>query len=103
MIAVIEVGGKQYTVTEKTTLTVDRQDAKVGAKIEFTPLLVADESGKDVKIGSPFVEGAKVVCNVDSHDQGDKVRVFKIKAKKRYVRNRGFRPAETTLTVKSIA
>ena len=103
MIAIIEIGGKQYTVTEKTTFTVDHQEAAVGAKMEFTPLLVADESGKTVKVGTPLVEGGKVVCHVDSHDKGDKVRVFKIKSKKRYVRNRGFRPLETTLTVESIA
>lgn len=103
MIVIVQIGGKQYSVSENTTLVVDHQHADVGATLEFAPLLVADESGKSVKVGTPTVDGAKVVFQVESHQKGDKVRVFKIKSKKRYVRNRGFRPLQTTLVVKSIA
>lgn len=103
MIAVIEIGGKQYTVSKDSTIIVDRQHIAEGENLVVTPLLVASEDAKDVKIGMPFVDGAKVTLRVDSHQKGDKVRVFKIKSKKRYVRTRGFRPSETTLTVTSIA
>lgn len=103
MIAVIEIGGKQYTVSPESTIVVDRQHIAEGENLVVTPLLVASEDAKDVKIGAPFVDGAKVTLRVDSHQKGDKVRVFKIKSKKRYVRTRGFRPSETTLTVTSIA
>ncbi len=103
MIAVIEIGGKQYTVSPESTIVVDRQHLAEGENLVVTPLLVASEDAKDVKIGTPFVDGAKVTLRVDSHQKGDKVRVFKIKSKKRYVRTRGFRPSETTLTVTSIA
>lgn len=103
MIAVIEIGGKQYTVSPESTIVVDRQHVAEGENLVVTPLLVASEDAKDVKIGTPFVDGAKVTLRVDSHQKGDKVRVFKIKSKKRYVRTRGFRPSETTLTVTSIA
>lgn len=103
MIAIVEIGGKQYSVSENTLLTVDHQHADVGATLELAPLLVADEAGSSVQVGTPLVAGAKVVCEVQSHQKGDKVRVFKIKSKKRYVRNRGFRPMQTTLLVKSIA
>ena len=103
MIAVIEIGGKQYTVSPESTLVVDRQHLNEGETLTVTPLLVASEDGKEVKVGTPFVDGASVTLRVDSHQKGEKVRVFKIKSKKRYVRTRGFRPAETTLTVQSIA
>lgn len=103
MIAVIEIGGKQYTVTPESTITVDRQHIAEGETLTVTPLLVASEDGKDVKVGMPMVDGAKVSLKVVSHDKGEKVRVFKIKSKKRYVRTRGFRPSETTLAVTSIA
>ena len=85
MIAIIEIGGKQYTVSQDSTLVVDRQHLAEGENLEVAPLLVASEDGKTVKVG------------------GEKVRVFKMKAKKRYVRSRGFRPSETTLTVTAIA
>lgn len=101
MIAIIEIGGKQYTVEKGMSLIVDRQHADVGSTIETAPLLVATE--KDVKVWTPRVEGSKVVLTVDEHLRGDKVRVFKIKAKKRYVRTQGFRAAQTRVTVSSIA
>lgn len=103
MIAIIEIGGKQYTVSPESTIIVDRQHIEEGKTFDVTPLLVATEDAKEVKVGTPFVEGTKVTLRVDSHQKGDKVRVFKIKSKKRYVRTRGFRPAQTTLTVTAIA
>lgn len=103
MIAVIEIGGKQYTVSANSTIVVDRQHLDAGQTLNVSPLLVANEDGTGVKVGVPTVEGATVTLKVDSHQRGDKLRVFKMKAKKRYVRTRGFRPAQTTLTVQSIA
>jgi ribosomal protein L21 len=56
MIAVVEIGGKQYTVEKGQTITVDRQELEVGKSLEIAPLLVADAEGKDVKVGTPKVE-----------------------------------------------
>lgn len=103
MIAVIEIGGKQYTVESGNTLVVDRQHADVGATLELPALLLADADGKNVKVGTPTVEGSKVSLKVEEHVKGDKITVFKIKAKKRYMRTRGFRAAQTRLTVTAIA
>jgi large subunit ribosomal protein L21 len=101
MIAVIEIGGKQYTVENGSSLIVDRQQALLGSTIELGALLLAND--KEVKVGTPVVEGSKVVLTVEEHLKGDKVRVFKIKSKKRYMRTHGFRPMQTRLTVSSIA
>ena len=103
MIAVVELGGKQYTVEVGTSIIVDRQHIEVGSTLEVVPMLVADAEGKKVQVGTPTVEGAKVSFSVDEHLKGDKVRVFKIKSKKRYVRTQGFRPMQTRLTVIAIA
>lgn len=103
MIAVIEVGGKQYTVEAGQTLTVDHQHTEAGKTIEFSPLLTAENDGKNTTVGTPFVEGGKVVCKVEEHKKGEKIRVFKHKKRKRYMRTQGFRPMQTVLTVESIA
>jgi large subunit ribosomal protein L21 len=50
-------------------------------------MLLSDEEGKDVKVGTPFVDGSKVELKVLEQFKGEKVRVFKMKAKKRYARN----------------
>jgi len=66
-------------------------------------LLISDEEGKSTKIGTPVIKGSKVEFKVLEQFKGEKVRVFKMKAKKRYTRNKGFRPHLTKLEVLSIA
>lgn len=102
MIAVVEIGGKQYTVEQGSSIIVDRQHTPVGETLELSALLVTSPDGKQVKVGTPTVEGSKVVLKVEEHLKGDKVTVFKIKSKKRYVRTRGFRAAQTRLSVSEI-
>jgi large subunit ribosomal protein L21 len=55
-----------------------------------------------VKVGKPFVEGAKVETTVGTTAKGEKVQVIKFKRKNRYFRKRGFRPIETVLTINNI-
>jgi large subunit ribosomal protein L21 len=103
MIAVVELGGKQYTVEQDMTIIVDRQHADVGTSIEIPAMLLADAEAKNVRVGTPFVEGSKVTLKVEEHLKAEKVRVFKIKSKKRYMRTQGFRAYQTRLTVTAIA
>ncbi len=103
MIAVVEIGGHQYTVSENSIINVDNRNLEVGSKIEVPALLLANDDGSTVKVGTPVVEGSNVVLVVQENYQADKVRVFKIKAKKRYTRTFGFRACKTRLSVESIA
>ncbi len=83
-------------------IEVKKQDVEIGKKLSLDALLVSDLEGKEVKIGTPTVEGAKVECKVLDQKKWEKVRVFKMKSKKRYMRNRGFRPSITQLEILSI-
>jgi ribosomal protein L21 len=56
MIAVVEIGGKQYTVEKDQVIEVDHQDVEIGGKIELSALLISDSEGKSVKIGTPTIE-----------------------------------------------
>ncbi|GAB0174197.1 MAG: 50S ribosomal protein L21 [Candidatus Altimarinota bacterium] len=103
MIAVVEIGGKQYTIEKGQVIDVDNQNLEVGKTLEVTPLLVASKDGKDVKVGAPKVEGATVKLKVVENFKDEKVSVFKIIAKKRHTRNFGFRAMRTRLEVTSIA
>lgn len=103
MIAVVELGGKQYTVEVGQSLVVDHQHHDVGTSFSIAAMLVASPDGKTVKVGTPTVDGSKVTLKVEEHFKGEKVRVFKIKSKKRYMRTQGFRPHQTRLVVESIA
>jgi large subunit ribosomal protein L21 len=63
MYAVIEQGSKQYKVAEGDCLNIDLTDVSPDAKtIELDKVLLISD-GKEVKVGTPFLEGAKVVAS----------------------------------------
>ena len=63
MYAVIEQGSKQYKVAEGDCLNIDLTDISPDAeKIELDKVLFVND-GKNVKIGTPFLEGAKVIAS----------------------------------------
>ncbi len=103
MIAVIELWGNQFIVRKGDIIDVKKQDVEVGKTITTEALLVSDEEGKDTKIGTPIVSGSKVELKVVDQFLGEKVRVFKMKSKKRHMKNRGFRPSVTKLEIISVA
>jgi large subunit ribosomal protein L21 len=87
MKAVITSGGKQYIVEKDQTLELELLgDAK---KIELQALLVID--GKNISVGTPFVDGIKVLGDVIEEVKGEKIKVLKFKAKKRVKRLTGHR------------
>ena len=64
-------------------------------------LLVAD--GDKVRVGTPLIEGAKVVAEALGEEKGKKVIVFKYKPKVRYRRKTGHRQRYTRLAIKEIS
>ena len=73
----------------------------VNSVAEFPEVLVVSDGG-DATVGSPYVEGAKVLAQVQSHYRDRKVIVFKYKAKNRYRRMRGHRQEYTRLMIQDI-
>ena len=100
--AVLETGGKQYRVTPGATLEIELLDAEAGQDVELDTVLAVSD-GKELKIGMPYVQGAKVVLTVIGHKRGKKVINFKKKRRKGYERKVGHRQELTVVTVKSIA
>ena len=95
MYAIFETGGKQYTATVGDVVKVEKLDNEVGSKVELNALLVVD--GENVKAGN-----GKVVCEVVEHGKGEKVVVYKYKAKKNYRRKQGHRQPFTAIKVLEI-
>ena len=63
MYAVIEQGGKQHKVAEGDLLNIElvHVDPKASTLELDKVLLISD--GKDVRIGKPYIEGAKVIAS----------------------------------------
>lgn len=102
MYAIVRTGGKQYQVVAGETLRVEKLKGEVGDTVELSDvLLVAD--GEDVKVGTPVVDGAKVVAKIAEQGKAKKVLVFKKKKRKGYRVLRGHRQMFTALTIEEIA
>ena len=101
MYAVLETGGKQYRVQVGDEITVEKLGIEADQEVVFDKVLAVGE-GTDVKIGTPYVEGASVKGTVVENGKGKKVIVFKYKPKKDYRKKRGHRQPYTTVKIDSI-
>lgn len=102
MYAVIKTGGKQYTVKEGETLNVEKIEIEAGKTFDLPVLMLADEEGKEVKVGTPTLEGAKVTAKVVEQGRAKKVEIVKYKPKSRYTRRNGHRQPFTKIEIASI-
>lgn len=102
MLAVIKTGGKQYIVKEGQELKIEKLELEEGKTIDFDAMLVSDVEGKDVKIGTPTVSGAKVSAVVLEQGRDKKISVIKYKPKSRYRRNVGHRQPFTKIKIEKI-
>jgi len=103
--AIIKTGGKQYKVKEGDALEVEklmvRQAHQASKLIDFNEVLLVVED-KNVLIGQPLVEGAKVKAKVLGHLKGPKIRVAKFRAKSRYRKVKGHRQEKTRVKIQKI-
>ena len=81
MYAIIETGGKQYRVTEGDEIRIEKINVADGEQVTFDKVLVLGD-GAEAKVGAPYVEGAAVYGDVVETGKGQKVIIFKYKAKK---------------------
>ena len=100
MYAVIETGGKQQRVTKGAEIYVEKLNVAEGETVNFDTVLMI--GGESLKIGNPYVEGAKVEAKVVKHGRQKKIIVFKMKPKKNYRRKQGHRQAYTKLEITNI-
>lgn len=96
MKAVIETGGKQYTVENGTVLYIEKLDIEAGKTVKFDKVLMVDD-----KVGTPYLD-ATVTAEVEKHGKNKKIKVYKYNQKKNYHRTQGHRQPYTKVVVKKI-
>jgi large subunit ribosomal protein L21 len=100
--AIVEDGGKQYRAVIGESIDVDRYPLEVGEEIDMDRVLLISD-GENVKVGTPFVKGAKIQATVLSHVKGPKVVVFRYKAKERIRTKTGHRQQYTRVRIDAIS
>ncbi len=101
MYAIVDIAGNQFKVSKADQIVTARLQGEPGSKIEFDNVLLVAAS-KDIKVGTPYLEGAKVQATIVEHGLGDKVKVFKKKRRKGYRLLKGHRQPQTTLKIDKI-
>ncbi|HHW91950.1 MAG TPA: 50S ribosomal protein L21 [Firmicutes bacterium] len=101
MYAIIETGGKQYKVQPGDVVFVEKLPGEVGEKVEFDQVLALKDNDQ-LQVGTPYIEGARVVAKVLEQDKHKKILVFKYKAKSNYRRRYGHRQPYTRVLVEEI-
>ena len=99
--AIFKHGGKQYRVSEGEYLKLDHFSAEAKSTVEITEVLAVNDG--EVKVGAPFVKGAKVVLEVVNEGKDKKVVIYKKRRRKDSKLKRGFRRQFTRVKIVSIA
>lgn len=99
MYAVIATGGKQYRVELGDIIFIEKLDVAEGTDVGFDTLMVAD--GENMQVGTPLLE-TKVQGKVLAHGRGQKIIIFKYKAKKNYRKKTGHRQPFTKVQIMTI-
>jgi large subunit ribosomal protein L21 len=101
MIAIIKTGGKQYKVKVGDKIEVEKLEGEKDEKITFNEVLFIGDENK-VKIGTPFITGAKVEGKIIKTGKKAKVTGIKHKSKKRYKVKFGHRQIFTEVEIVKI-
>jgi large subunit ribosomal protein L21 len=101
MFAIIETGGKQYKVKYGDVIFVEKLAAEEEATVEFPVIAVCGDDG-EVKVGTPYVEGASVKGKVLKNGKAKKIIVMTYKPKKGEKRKMGHRQPYTKVQIEAV-
>jgi large subunit ribosomal protein L21 len=98
-LAVIQTGGKQYLVSPKTQIKIEKIEGKEKEEVIFDKVLFLARNG-EIKIGTPYLENVKVVGEIVKQGKSKKITILKFKRKTRYKKKIGHRQPFTEVKIK---
>ena len=101
MYAVLETGGKQIKAEAGRFVDIEKLPQNKGDKVSLGNVLMLI-SGKDSKIGNPYIKGAAVNGHITDLAKDDKIIVYKMRPKKRTRKKFGHRQWYTRVFIESI-
>jgi large subunit ribosomal protein L21 len=94
--AIIQLGGKQFTVHEGDTFEVERQSS-------VKPQVLAYSNGEEIVFGTPYLKDVKVVAKAAGEKRAKRVVIQRFKAKSRHRRKQGHRQPMIVVSVEKIS
>ena len=101
MYAVVRTGGKQMRMEPGQAVRVEKLEGAVGDRVELDDVLMVAGEGES-RIGTPVLDGVKVVGTITEQGRGPKITIFKMKRRKGYRRKAGHRQHYTEVRVDGI-
>ncbi len=102
MYAIIEDGSHQFRVREGDHLRVDRREGKAGDEVVFAKVLLIAGNPAGPTIGTPQIDGARVVGTIIDQFRTKKIIIQKFRRRKNVRRRRGHRQPYTTVRITSL-
>lgn len=102
MYAVIKTGGKQHRVSAGDVIEIEKIHGGKGDTVFFDEVLLVSMD-EDVRVGTPYVTGAKVSGEIIEQAKSRKINVFKMKRRKGYKKKTGHRQKLTKMKIKEIS
>ncbi|HNS72198.1 MAG TPA: 50S ribosomal protein L21 [bacterium] len=102
MYAIVDIAGAQFKVAQNDKINAPKLPGEAGSTVEFEKIVLLTGENGDVKVGKPYVEGAKVQATIVGHGQDKKVIIFKKIKREGYTLFKGHRQQHTTLKIDAI-
>ena len=100
--AVIQTGGKQYKVKSGEILKIEKlPESKADTKLEFKEILAYGDN-KEIEIGTPIIQGAKVEANLIKNSKNRTVLIFKKRRRQNSRRKNGHRQEYSMIKINKI-
>ncbi len=105
MYAVIKTGGKQHKVSLGDHIEIEKLELSVGDEVIFDEVIAfnnkkSEEDSSNLKVGTPFIEGAKVIGTVIKQGKLPKIKIFKFRRRKHSAKSMGHRQFFTEVEIK---
>jgi large subunit ribosomal protein L21 len=102
MYAIFEDGSHQFRVKEGDKIVVDRRDGEPGSELVFSKVLLVTGEGEP-RIGTPLVEGARVVARIVDQFRAKKIIIQKFRRRKNMRRRKGHRQPHTMVQITGVS
>ena len=102
MYAIIEEGSHQFRVREGDRVRVDRRDGKAGDELVFSKVLLITQQNGNPTIGTPAVDGARVVAKIINQFRAKKIIIQKFRRRKNVRRRNGHRQPYTMVQITGV-